>query len=227
MDITKIYLVTNCYGDPNKVYIGKEKLNKGKYNSRKYDHKKTYGDNIIFTYIDEINSLDKEDWKPLECFWINYFKFLGFDVQNKNEGGGGPTFNSKETIKKISKKIIQYDLEGNFIRELNSLKEATNLLKINSSAEISRCCRGNKRQVRGFIFRFKDNNKVENILIPKPPQHSKRPVIQYDLEGNIIKCWDSITEASIFMCGHFSSSISSVCNKKTKTAHGYKWSWKI
>ena len=71
MESTKIYLVTNCYGDPNKVYIGKEKFPK-KSHSREYCHKLVYGNNIIFTYIDEVNSLDSNDWKPLECFWIEY-----------------------------------------------------------------------------------------------------------------------------------------------------------
>lgn len=38
--MTYIYLVENCYGDPNKVYIGKTK------NSRFLPHKKTYGEKI-------------------------------------------------------------------------------------------------------------------------------------------------------------------------------------
>ena len=50
--MTKIYLVENCYGDLNKVYIGKTK------NSRENNHKNTYGDQIIYTIIDEIPSLD-------------------------------------------------------------------------------------------------------------------------------------------------------------------------
>ena len=37
MDITRIYLVTNCYDDPFKVYIGKTK------NNRKRDHKLRFG----------------------------------------------------------------------------------------------------------------------------------------------------------------------------------------
>ena len=60
--ITKIYLVTNCFGDSSKVYIGKTK------NSRETDHKKTYGQDIEYIYIDEINSLKREDWEPLETF---------------------------------------------------------------------------------------------------------------------------------------------------------------
>jgi hypothetical protein len=84
-ELTKIYLVTNCYGDPNKVYIGKTTKN------REYAHKRKYGSNIIYTYIDEVNSLNRKDWKPLECFWIEYFRQLGFDLMNGNKGGGGPS----------------------------------------------------------------------------------------------------------------------------------------
>ena len=82
---TKIYLVTNCYGDPNKIYIGKEKYPKRR--KRLTDHQQTFGKDIIFTYIDEVNSLNSKDWKPLECFWIEYFRQLGFDIQNKNKVG--------------------------------------------------------------------------------------------------------------------------------------------
>ena len=80
MSLTKIYLVENCYGDPNKVYIGKTK------NSRKKDHVKTYGPQIIYNEIDEIHSLNRKDWKPLETYWIHQFKQWGFEVMNKKIG---------------------------------------------------------------------------------------------------------------------------------------------
>jgi hypothetical protein len=41
---TKIYLVTYCYNDYNKVYIGKTINDK----SRKNDHKRKYGNEIDF-----------------------------------------------------------------------------------------------------------------------------------------------------------------------------------
>jgi len=98
---TSIYLVENCYGDPNKVYVGKEKSHqKGK--GRKKNHQKTYGSQTIFTFIDQCLGWDKINWKPLECFYISYFKFLGFDVLNDNEGGGGPSFHTQETCVKMS-----------------------------------------------------------------------------------------------------------------------------
>ena len=99
MNITRIYLVENCYGDPNKIYIGKTK------NSRKNNHKKTYGQNIIYTYIDEIDSLDKKYWKPLEQYWIEQFRQWGFKIMNKNKGGGGSSFWTEEQKSNINRKI--------------------------------------------------------------------------------------------------------------------------
>ena len=98
MKKTKIYLVENCYGGPNKVYIGKTK------NSRKNKHKQTYGYNIIYTEIDEMHSLDKKDWEPLESYWIEQFRQWGFEVLNKRKkGGSGPEFLEDETRIKIGK----------------------------------------------------------------------------------------------------------------------------
>lgn len=93
--IAKIYLVTNCYNDPNKVYIGKTK------NSRKSNHKRKFGDQITYDYIDEISSPNVKDWVLLETYWIHQFRQWGFEVLNKNEGGGGPITQSFETKEKI------------------------------------------------------------------------------------------------------------------------------
>jgi hypothetical protein len=98
--MTKIYLVENCFGDPNKVYIGKTK------NSRENDHKKTYGSNIIYTIIDEIDSLDRKYWEPLESYWIDQFRQWGFEVVNKKKkGGGGADFYSQDSKDKISRAL--------------------------------------------------------------------------------------------------------------------------
>jgi hypothetical protein len=95
--MTYIYLVENCYGDPNKVYIGKTK------SSRKSRHKTSFGSQIKYTEIDQIISTEKKDWVYLESFWINYFKFLGFNVLNKNNGGGGPGFYDEKIKSKMRK----------------------------------------------------------------------------------------------------------------------------
>ena len=94
---TKIYLVSNIDNDPNKVYIGKTK------NSREKDHKINFGDQIKYEYIDEIDSLDSKDWKPLETKWIQHYLKLGYTLMNKQKvGGSGVEFHSEETKNKMS-----------------------------------------------------------------------------------------------------------------------------
>lgn len=54
--------------------------------------------------------------------------------------------------------------------------------------------------------------------------HNKRKVYQLDLKNNIIKLWDSLTEAA----KHFNidpSRISSACNGRNKTCIGFKWQY--
>ena len=107
INITKIYLVTNIDNNPNKVYIGKTK------NSRENNHKKTFGDNITYNIIEEINSLDKEQWKPLENKWIKHYINLGYNVVNKNMGGGGPSYYNE--IQKIKMRKPRKEGTGNNI----------------------------------------------------------------------------------------------------------------
>jgi hypothetical protein len=57
------------------------------------------------------------------------------------------------------------------------------------------------------------------------PTKPKKPVIQYSLDNEIIKIWDSASEAGLFL-NKQSSSISSCCSGKRKTAYGYKWKYK-
>lgn len=97
MKNTKIYLVSNCYGDPKKVYIGKT-INK----SRKNDHKRKYGKDIKFDILEEIEGTDKNLWKPKETYWIQKYIDSGYNVLNKQKfGGSGVESHSPQTIQKI------------------------------------------------------------------------------------------------------------------------------
>jgi hypothetical protein len=52
------------------------------------------------------------------------------------------------------KKVLQYDLNMNFIREFNSTNEVADIFGVNRSS-IGDCCRGNSKTSCGFIFRYK------------------------------------------------------------------------
>ena len=110
---TRIYLVENCYGDMNKVYIGKTK------DSREWPHKFKFGPQITYTYIDEVNSLRKEDWKPLECFWIEQFRQWGFEIMNINKGGSGPEFKTEESKRKVSESLKGHEVTEETRRKIS------------------------------------------------------------------------------------------------------------
>jgi len=59
------------------------------------------------------------------------------------------------TPKETKKKILQYDLNGNFIKEWNSGQEIVKTLKFSSGA-ISFCCNGKRKTHKGYIWKFKN-----------------------------------------------------------------------
>ncbi len=54
----------------------------------------------------------------------------------------------------ITKKILQYDLQGNFIKEWESIKEAGKQLKVNATC-IGLCCKEKRNKAGGYIWRYK------------------------------------------------------------------------
>lgn len=226
--MTYIYLVTNCFNEPNKVYIGKT------IKSRKNAHKKTYGKQIEYNIIDEINSINHKDWKPLECYWIEQFKQWGFTVMNQNKGGGGVQKHSNITKNKmsekqlllssdkkikISKPVLQYDLEYNFIKEWNSIYEACEA----GFGGVDMCVIGGTKTAGGFIWRHKSNPLPKNF---KLPIHKLcMSISQYTLDYKWIKDWESSKKASLSL-NIDPGTLTSCLKGRQKTSGGFIWKYK-
>lgn len=56
---------------------------------------------------------------------------------------------------KLSKPILQFDRDGNFIREWPSAKKVNEETGIDNS-HISKCCLGGRNTAGGFVWRFKE-----------------------------------------------------------------------
>jgi len=195
INTTKIYLVTNCFGDPSKVYVGKT------INSREIPHKKTYGKQIEYSIIDEVNSLKYEDWGPLECFWIEYYKFLGFTLMNKNKGGGGPEFWCEEFKIKYGKGRIGKK----------------------HKFHVS----GLEHGKYGFLCTLEQKKNISEAKKGQKYPTLQKSVIQYDLKGNEINIFNSISEANVFLGKNKDiGSIGLCCKGKLKKVYGFQWKWK-
>lgn len=96
---------------------------------------------------------------------------------------------------------------------------------------------GNK--LNNNISNLKWCTHEENINFPLARQHQyesakknnfkgrpkKKPVVQYDLNGNYVAEYDSVLEAGE-QCNIWKGGISSVLHNKQKTAGGYIWKYK-
>ncbi len=60
-------------------------------------------------------------------------------------------------VKDRYKSVLQYDLNGNFLREWKSATKIENELKI-SQSDISRCCNHKRKTAKGFKWEYKNND---------------------------------------------------------------------
>ncbi len=55
-----------------------------------------------------------------------------------------------------SKSVIQYDLQGNYIAEYPSAKEAARRLSLKISSNITRCCKNQRKTAYSFKWKYKN-----------------------------------------------------------------------
>ena len=212
--MTYIYLVEIRN---NKVYIGKTKNPK----SRKNNHKKTYGKNIEFTILDQVDSIKHDDWEPLETYWISQFRTWGFEIENiRKKGGSGAdawSEESKNNIRGIKKPQLSEKL-----KEYYKTNPGPNKGKILSEETKNKMKK--PRPGSGGKGKPKPKEWAERMseLKTGKPSNRCKPVLQYDLENNFIKEWSSAQEAIKAGFGD----VVSCCNGRQKTAGKHCWKYK-
>lgn len=126
-------------------------------------------------------------------------------------------------LRKPAKKVLQYDLQGNFIKEWKNVREIEKTLNI-SSSNIVACCLNRINQSYKYIWKYKKEDIIINTKI-KPYQNSnEKPICQYNLQNKFIKKWNSLKEASNNLNISYTN-ISKCCNGKGKTAGGFIWKY--
>lgn len=237
--IGTIYLFINKIN--NKVYVGQT------YNSYLcrwtahrnaqdtfYFHtalKKYTWDNFNKYILEQTESyLNTEDNIKIVNDWLNsrekYYIQL-FNSNNKKYGynltvGGKdvyPNFEQTNNSSKKShgKKVEQYDLEGNLVKVWSSVKEIYTTTEFKRDG-ISDCSNGLRDSYKGYRWKIIDTKKdikYNSITAPKP-------VLQYDIDGNFIKRFDS-GEAVKKELGIDSHLVRGCCNKVYNTSKGFIW----
>jgi hypothetical protein len=117
---------------------------------------------------------------------------------------------------------LQYDLNGNFIKEWKSQTEAAKFYNLESN-NISNVCRNIKKSAANYQWRYKIDNYSLKI---EPCIHlDLKPVIKYDLSNNKINEYPTIKSAADSINVNISS-VSRVCRGLQKTSKGYIFKFK-
>ncbi len=165
-------------------------------------------DIIIIDYVEQ------KEWQYWEKFYISYYKYIGCKLTNGTNGGDEPPSTKGRKHTEESKLKMSKTKKGKPIPWLNDGKERTEEHKKN----LSKSLKGRKSPNKGKKFNEERRKKLSQSST------CKKKVKQIDLEGNVIKIWDSISQAQkTLQIRH----ISEVCKriKNHKTAGGFKWEY--
>lgn len=201
-----IYKITNKLD--NKIYIGQttrllrvrwnEHCGKSENCKRLNRAINKYGkDNFTIEQIDSADTLDELNLK--ETKWITYFNSSNRKYGYNIELGGGNKFTGESTILKLKKRLHP----SNYYNWSEVMK--------------------NKKKVWSNI-NYKGPKSKEHCLNISKNCHTRRAVDQYDLNGNFIKSFDTIQDASNYT-GIKRNSISACCTGRTKTGRGFIWKY--
>lgn len=115
--------------------------------------------------------------------------------------------------------ILQYSPEGVFIKEWPSISEAQEEYQ---TKHISACATGKRNFAAGFIWRYKTSENIpDTIEIPKA--RNFRDVAQVDEDGNIIRKFSSIREASKTLGVNYSGILKVLQGLQKKTGDNFRF----
>lgn len=134
-----------------------------------------------------------------------------------------------EPLKEISpyinttlKPVLQYSLNGDFIREWSSLSKAEKEYKTKAIRE---CCHGKSKTARGYQWRFKNNNSYPVYDLTTAKRIIKT-IYVYSIDGKYIGKFKNGCEAGRFLNIPKNVSLTD-CLKNDihhNQAYGYRWS---
>lgn len=224
-----VYKTTNLIN--GKIYIGVHRTKKGIKDSyigngitgewtrkekggihaavRKYGYK-NFKRETLFTYPDTEDGEQAAYNKEAEIVNRDFVK----DPNTYNLCTGGKVPSSA-----TEKEVVQYDLEGHFIKRWVSIIEAARA-GIAPRQTISHCC-VHKSFGNEWQWRYYEGH--ENDI--EPAKIRTKRVFQFDLQGNYLATFKSLHEAEK-ATGISYKSIGAVCLNKQVQAGGYYWSYK-
>lgn len=167
-----------------------------------------------------------------EIYWGLKFNVLSKNGLNCRLGGSGNV--SEETRLKMSKsafgkkkskkhcKNISKSKKGQFVSQETREKKRIAMLGKKQSKE---ACDKRSKSMLGRKQSLETIKRKSISMKGKCVKNIKKPILQYDLQGNFIKEWESYTFASRELKIH-PEGIGNCARGKIKTSGGYIWKYK-
>ncbi len=156
----------------------------------------------------------------------NYYKNLSWVTPSENSQHAHDT-----RLNTSKKEIYQLNTNNEIIQKFSSLKEASEVTKIQKSV-ISRVLNDKSKTAGGFCWSFCDTYKLELKELTKY-DNNKTKIVQKDKETKeVIKIWDSINDAADYISKIKNSSkhatatnISNCARKLRNSCQGFIWEY--
>lgn len=151
-----------------------------------------------------------------EIYIERYHSFTPNGYNHTVGGAGNPGYTGN--------RVVCLDLDGNYVKTYVSIN-ATEKDGFHPNV-VMKCCKGEALTSMGFQFMFEDeyNLKGGHPYI-KPKSHSTKAIYQCDDDGNIIKEFESVREASE-ETQTSRTAISGCLSGTYKRANGFIWVYK-
>lgn len=174
--------------------------------------------NVLFEH------LTKEEAEEIEIQLIEKYETTNINF------GYNTAFGGLETTP--MKRVAQYDLQGNFINQFSSVREASKIVGCQETS-IALVCRqsGEQKQTGGFMWRYIEAGNVQLKITPYSTERGKfinsknkpRMIIQFDGNKKEIKKWCSIKDAANHINRNPSSIIGAI--KEEYKCGGFYWKY--
>lgn len=179
-------LNTYCYGNPNGLNMTKG--GDGQRNSWMNDLKRRKKQSKLFSGEGNpfYGKTHSEEYKIKKSREVSEY--------NKKNNVKIPEWGVEKGREKVRRKIVCYDSAGKFVKEYNSIAEASKELNISHSS-IDPVLSGKRTNAGGYVFRYWEEGYAREVEVGElKKQGVKRPVVVV-VDG---KCWEfpSAQEAS-------------------------------
>lgn len=208
-------------------------------------------DKVVIFQTDVLDKLSADKiLVEKERFYINLFRTdsseFGYNLTKGGDGIVGFKF-SEESKKQMSENrlgekhwnfrnfnnnascpVLQFDFEGNLIKEWPSMAEISRELGFKSN-NISRCCANKLDSYKGFIWIKKKDyfeGYIEKYKSRVKCKSNDKTILQFDLEGNLLNSYISAAEAARCLNKKSSSMIGKAAAGSERWAYRYIWIYK-